>query len=67
MRYRIQARDADTSKWDFGPLVDGTEEQAITAAQAFRTPENVTFVRIIRVESESDVNGAEIWSEPRDA
>lgn len=67
MAYRIQFRDADAGVWGFGPLLDGTEEQAIVAARGFRTPDGVTFIRVIQVESENDTNGLEIWSERRDA
>ena len=67
MAYRVQTRDADTGEWGVGPFVDGTEGQAIAAAQAFRSPDSVTFVRIIQVESQSDARGIEIWSERRDA
>ena len=49
----------------FGPLVAGTKQQATAAAQAFRTTESVTFVRVVQIEAESDTNGLEIWSEPR--
>ena len=67
MRYRVQVRNADSGEWWFGPLIDGTEQQAIAAAHAFRTSESVTYVRVIQVDAESDTNGLEIWSERRDA
>ena len=48
-------------------LVNGTEQEAIDRAQSLRTAANITFVRVVRVDFESDANGPEVWSERRDA
>jgi hypothetical protein len=65
MAYRIETYDAGVPVDRL--LIDGTEEEAIRRAKALRTPENVTFIRVIEVGSDSDTNGPEIWSERRDA
>jgi hypothetical protein len=66
MAYRIETYDAGVLVARL-PLIHGTEERAIEAAKGYRTPDNVTFIRVIQVESETDTNGPEIWSERRDA
>lgn len=48
-------------------VVEEAEQQAIDRAKGLATPSNVTSVRVVRIESEGDENGVEIWSERRDA
>jgi hypothetical protein len=48
-------------------VVEGGEHQALDRAKGLATPSNVTFVRVIKIDSEGDEDGLEIWSERRDA
>jgi hypothetical protein len=48
-------------------VIEGTEPQAaIDRPKGLATPSNVTFVRVIQIDSEGDENGLEIWSERRE-
>ena len=63
MPYFIETYDAG------GPIdrlfVVGTEQEAIQRAQSLRTGSNISLIRVIRVEFQSDDNGPEVWSERR--
>ena len=46
-------------------VIDEGEEQAITRAKELKPSQNVTLIKLVKIESEGDENGVEVWSERR--